>query len=263
MVAGLAGGDAGRRCIGTRTDPQPRPARLFRRVVRHRTQPRPDAGGRARFDRTHDKCESPIRAEREVAARLAARRDATTRGRRRGSGVAVTVLRPTLLYGSEPRSQPDAPGRTSRAALALPAVAGERDRPAPAGARRRRARAPSSPASMSLQPHGRGFDLPGGEALPFDAMVARTLARQAPGVASDAAAARCMLSAWASGLADLAASRAGRQAAGACARRARTSLPRGTPAMRRAFGYAPRGFEPPLTCCDAANRVSIRRGIAS
>lgn len=91
----------------------------------------------------------------------------------------VTVLEPTLLYGN---------GR-DRSLSRLAAFA-RRWRMLPMPARASGLRQPVhvedvAGAVMNCLPvsatFGRRFELPGGEVLPFDAMVARTLARHAPG----------------------------------------------------------------------------------
>jgi len=87
--------------------------------------------------------------------------------------------------------------------------------------------------------HGRGFDLPGGEAIAFDAMVERTLARQAPGARllrlPDA------LFGAGAGLAGLAGK--GGAAKGWLWRARRDQLADVAPA-RECFGYVPRAFDP-------------------
>jgi hypothetical protein len=84
--------------------------------------------------------------------------------------------------------------------------------------------------------HGRAFDLPGAEALPFDAMVERFLARHAPGA---------RLWRLPDGAFRLAMGAAGRGAGMAgWLWRARRDQLSDLDAAASAFGYAPRRFEP-------------------
>jgi nucleoside-diphosphate-sugar epimerase len=180
-----------------------------------------------------DKRDSPDPHERELADRLE-RSEQRLFDFGRRHGVAVTVLRPTLLYGS------------GRELGLMPLV--ERARrwhwlPWPASARGLRqpvhvqdvARAVSAcldaPAS-----HGAGFDLPGGEALPYDAMVERTLARHAPA----SRLLRLPTSCFRLGFTLLGRSSGGRAWLW---RGARDQVADAEPA-RSAFGYAPRNFSP-------------------
>jgi nucleoside-diphosphate-sugar epimerase len=182
------------------------------------------------------KRDSPAPAERELARRLQDAEDALLAFGRE-QGVAVTVLRPSLVYGS---------GRD----LSLTPLAARARRwrllPWPRTAKGLRqpvhvvdvARAVLACLDAPCS-HGRGFDLPGGEVLPFDEMVARTLARHGgnarlvrlPGALFDAMAG--------------AASFAGKGAAarGWLWRARRDQLADAGPA-RECFGYAPRAFDP-------------------
>jgi nucleoside-diphosphate-sugar epimerase len=123
------------------------------------------------------KRDSPDPAERDEARRLA-EGEARLFELGRERGIAVTVLRPTLLYGS---------GRDSLARLATLARR-LRLLPFPAGARGLRMPVHVDEVAAAVldclgaeASHGRGFDLPGGEAMAFDAMVQRYLAVHAPG----------------------------------------------------------------------------------
>lgn len=128
----------------------------------------------------HDKSESSDPAERELAQRLAVA-EATLFDAGRRNGAAVTVLRPTLLYGN---------GR-DRSLTPLVALARRwRCLPVPSTAKGLRqpvhvddvaAAIDACLDSPAAQTAGRAFDLPGAEALAFDAMVRRSLERHAPG----------------------------------------------------------------------------------
>src|SRR3990167_3758479 len=127
-----------------------------------------------------DKSDSADPQERELAQRLADAEASLFAAGRHG-GAAITVLRPTLLYGS---------GR-DRSLTALVALA-RRWRVLPLPFTAKGLRQPvhvddvaaailgclEVPAALTA---GRSFDLPGGEVLAFDAMVRRTLERHAPG----------------------------------------------------------------------------------
>jgi nucleoside-diphosphate-sugar epimerase len=126
-----------------------------------------------------DKATSSDPRERELARRLAESESSLFRTGR-DTGAAVTVLRPTLLYGS---------GR-DRSLTPLVALA-RRWRVLPLPSTARGLRQPvhvddvaaailaclDAPAALGAD---RAYDLPGGEVLPFDAMVRRTLERHAP-----------------------------------------------------------------------------------
>ena len=123
------------------------------------------------------KRDSPDPAERDEARRLA-EGEARLLALGRERGIAVTVLRPTLIYGS---------GRDSLSRLAGLARR-VRVLPMPAGARGLRQPVHVADVAAAVlacldseASHGRAFDLPGGETLPFDAMVERHLAVHAPG----------------------------------------------------------------------------------
>jgi uncharacterized protein YbjT (DUF2867 family) len=124
------------------------------------------------------KRESPDAGEREDAQRLE-RAEQALFAYGRDRGVAVTVLRPSLLYGNGLDLSLTPLARRARRWRLLPwprSATGLRE---PVHVEDvARAVLACLPIEAS---HGRGFDLPGGEALPFDAMVARYLARQAAG----------------------------------------------------------------------------------
>jgi nucleoside-diphosphate-sugar epimerase len=181
------------------------------------------------------KRDSPDPAERDEARRLAAG-EARLLALGRERGIAVTVLRPTLIYGS---------GRDSLSRLAASA---RRFRLLPLPANARGLRQPVHVDDVAAAvlacleceaSHGRAFDLPGAEALPFDAMVGRHLAVHAPG-------ARVLrlppgLFALAAGAARLAGR--GRRLRGWLAR-AGSDQCADPGAAQAAFGYAPRPFQP-------------------
>lgn len=126
-----------------------------------------------------DKAASSDPQERELARRLAESESILFRAGL-DNGAAVTVLRPTLMYGS---------GR-DRSLTPLVALA-RRWRVLPLPSTARGLRQPvhvddvaaavlaclDAPAAFSAD---RAYDLPGGEVLPFDAMLRRTLERHAP-----------------------------------------------------------------------------------
>lgn len=121
---------------------------------------------------------SPDPAERAVARALDVAGQALLDAGDR-LGCQVTVLEPTLLYGNgrdRSLSRLAAFARRWRV-LPLPARAAGLRQPVHVGDVARAVldslRVPAT--------FGRRFELPGGEALPFDAMVMRTLARHAPG----------------------------------------------------------------------------------
>jgi len=125
----------------------------------------------------HDKLQSPDPAERELAARLV-----TAESRLFESGVrqgaAVTVLRPTLLYGA---------GRDHSLAPLVRIARRWHCLPLPANARGLRQPVHVQDVAAAILAcldapvtAGRAYDLPGGETIPFDAMVRRTIARHAP-----------------------------------------------------------------------------------
>jgi nucleoside-diphosphate-sugar epimerase len=125
-----------------------------------------------------EKRESPEPSERETAARLA-QAEQTLFEHGISTGAAITVLRPSLVYGS---------GRD----LSLTPLA-ERARrwrvlPWPRGARGLRQPVHVEDVARAVHDcldarasHGRALELGGGERLRFDEMLARYLARHVPG----------------------------------------------------------------------------------
>lgn len=179
------------------------------------------------------KRDSPDAGEREDAQRLERAEQALfAYGRERG--VAVTVLRPSLLYGNGLDLSLTPLARRARRWRFLPwprSATGLRE---PVHVEDvARAVLACLPIAAS---HGRGFDLPGGEALPFDAMVERTLALLAPG-------ARLLRVPDAAFALSLRLAGQGATAQGWLWRANRDQLAEVGPA-RDTFGYAPRPFQP-------------------
>lgn len=183
-----------------------------------------------------DKADSIESAERDLSQRLrAAEARLLDAGKRRG--VAVTVLRPTLLYGS---------GRD----LTLSRLAGM-------GRRWGVVVLPSSATGLRQPVHvadiagavlecldmsgtsGRSYDLPGGEILGFDAMVRRYLARHAP----DCRLVLLPTPLFKLGLRAAGVLRRSPISPGLLARLEHDQLADAS-AARKAFGYEPRKFEP-------------------
>ena len=183
-----------------------------------------------------DKRDSPDACERELAARLAqAERILFEHGR--ATGAAVTVLRPSLLYGN---------GR-DRGLTPLAARARRwRVLPWPRGATGLRQPVHVEDVARALRDcleapasHGRAFELPGGERLPFDEMVACHLARHAPG----SRLLRVPDAAFAAAAAGAALVGRGESLHGWLWRARRDQVADVTDAAA-AFGYAPRAFSP-------------------
>ena len=179
------------------------------------------------------KRDSPDARERSFAAQLA---DAEAKlfAHSAASGAATTVLRPSLLYGNGRDLSLTPLARRARRWRRLPWPRGGTGlrQPTHVGdVARALLDCIDAPAS-----HGRAFDLPGAQALPFDAMVEGFLARHAPGARlwrlPDAAFRLAM-----------AAAGRGEGLAG-WLWRARRDQVSGLEAARAAFGYAPRRFEP-------------------
>lgn len=127
-----------------------------------------------------DKSTSSDPGDRELALRLAdAEAMLFEAGRERGS--AVTVLRPTLLYGSR-RDQSLTPlVQMARRWHVVPipyAARGLRQPVHVADVASAILACLQAPAALTA---GRAYDLPGGEVLSFDAMVRRTLEQHAAG----------------------------------------------------------------------------------
>lgn len=175
--------------------------------------------------------------ERDLAARLqgAEQRLFQTAAVR---AAAATVLRPTLIYGA---------GRDHNLTRIAALASRTRFFPLPRGATGLRQpvhvddlAAAALSAAESAPTHGRGYDLPGGEALPYRQMVARTLAALSP------APSLIELPAPLFRLAQTTARAAGYlqgMPAGAIARMREDLVFDPAPAARD-FGYAPREFRP-------------------
>jgi nucleoside-diphosphate-sugar epimerase len=184
------------------------------------------------------KATSPDPAERALARTLAAS-EASLCAAAIARGAALTVLRPTLLYGN---------GRDRTLSPLVALAVRWRIVPLPWSARGLRqpvhvADVADAVIACLRKPDtaGQAFDLPGGETLAFDAMLRRTLAAQAPG-------ARVMrlpgpvftLVRVVARLIDAGSSAAGD---GAVQRLSRDQLADPGPA-RAAFSWAPRRFVP-------------------
>ena len=180
------------------------------------------------------KRDSPDPAERALALalRTAELRLAAVAAER---GIALTVLRPTLIYGN---------GRDRNLSRLVAAARRWRVLPLPANARGLRQPVHVEDVAAAVltslrepRPRPGFFDLPGGETLPFDQMVARALAAGAP------RALRLPLPGpvFALGVRLLGGGRGlGR---GFLARLGQDQVYDGGPA-RDALGHAPRGFRP-------------------
>jgi nucleoside-diphosphate-sugar epimerase len=185
----------------------------------------------------HDKRLSADPRERELAARLAAA-EADLFAAGRTVGAAVTVLRPSLMYGRDRDRNLSVLAATARRWGVLPI-------PWNATGLRQPVHVDDVAAAVLacldqvLTTSGKAFDLPGRETMSFEAMVRRTLAVRAPG-------ARLLklppvLFALATWLVEL----SGREmpGRGARARVARDQLADPGPA-RTAFHYDPGRFRP-------------------
>jgi nucleoside-diphosphate-sugar epimerase len=184
----------------------------------------------------HDKRESPDPIDRDEAHRLA-RAEAGLFTFGAVNCTDVTVLRPTLLYGS---------GRDRSLTLLAQRARRWRGLPWPRSAIGRRSPVHVGDVAQAVlacldapASHGRAFDLPGGEVLAFDAMVARYLQRHAPG----AKLLRLPDAAFQAALAAAGLAGKGGRAKGWLWRARRHQDPDVHPA-RQAFGYSPRRFEP-------------------
>ena len=124
----------------------------------------------------HSKADSPDPAERDLAARLA-QAERRLRGALAGRA-ALAVLRPTLVYGHglDRSLTPLVEFARRRGWLVLPRTARGLRQPVHVDD----IAAAVLACLMAPEPVDADFDLPGGETLAFDAMVARTLERQAP-----------------------------------------------------------------------------------
>ena len=185
----------------------------------------------------HAKKDSPVAAERALAQTL---RDAERRlaAAAEARGSALTVLRPTLVYGHGRDGSLSRLVRLARRwrVLALPLHAGGLRQPvhvddvagAVLGALRARSACPGF------------FDLPGGETLAFDDMVRRVLAAGAPGTRL----ARLPGPLFRAGVGLLRGlGRLDEAGAGMLARFAQDQVYDAGPA-RTALGHYPRGFQP-------------------
>lgn len=184
----------------------------------------------------HDKRQSPDPAERALAARLAAAESRLFEAGRR-QGAAVTVLRPTLLYGSGRDRSLTPLLRVARRWRCLPL-------PANAGGLRQPVHVDDVAAAVlacleAPATTGRAYDLPGGETLSFDAMVRRFIQHHAPGTWMP------RIPAWSLSLAAALARWTGRggPGSGSFARLAQDQHADVEPA-RSGFGYDPRPFRP-------------------
>lgn len=174
------------------------------------------------------KAASPDPSERTLAQRLACAEESLATTQKR-SGGRLTVLRPTLIWGvGRDATLSRVAGWARRwPLLPLPLAAPGRRQPVHVGDL-----AALALRALSLGPAAEGgFDLPGGESLPFGMLLRRTVAAAAPD---------CRL--WPLPWRGLAAvGRAGSW--GALARLGEDLVFDATPARER-LGWAPRGFRP-------------------
>ena len=183
-----------------------------------------------------DKRESPDPIDRDEAQRLA-HAEASLFAFGQVNCTDVTVLRPTLLYGTgRDRSLTPLAHRARR----------WRGLPWPRSATGLRSPVHVDDVAQAVlacldapASHGRAFDLPGGEVLAFDAMVTRHLQRHAPG----ARLLRVPDTAFQAALAAAGLAGKGGRAKGWLWRARRDQDAEPHPA-RAAFGYMPRRFEP-------------------
>lgn len=183
------------------------------------------------------KSDSPDAAERDLAARLSAAEDRLAADCA-VRGAALTVLRPTLIYGlGRDRNLSRLVAFARRwGGLALPRSATGLRQPVHAAD----VAAAALAAARAPDPRPGRFDLPGGETLPYDEMVRRALAAGAP----RARLLRVPDPVFRAGL--RLARRTGRLADagdGMLVRLSRDLTYDLTPA-RAALGYAPRPFQP-------------------
>jgi nucleoside-diphosphate-sugar epimerase len=185
----------------------------------------------------HSKAESPDPGERELAARLAAA-EASLAATLAPRGIAGVVLRPTLVYGLglDRSLSPLVDFARKRGWLPLPWRADGLRQPVHVAD----VAAAVLACLQAPSPLAGSFDLPGGEALPFAAMVRRTLAVHVPGarvVRVPTPVFRLGLAVARNGLG------AGVSASGFLARLGRDQVFDAAPA-HAAFGYQPRAFTP-------------------
>ena len=182
--------------------------------------------------------------ERELAARLQAAETALFAGAQ-AQGAAATVLRPTLVYGSgRDRTLSRIAGIARKfGAFVLPRGATGLRQPVHVDDL-----ADAAFASIdSAAAHGRAYDLPGGETLPYREMVARVLASLSPPARLVELPAPLFATM-------LAAARATGQLRGfgdAALARMRGDLVFDAAPARRDIGYAPRPFRPTAEMFDA------------
>ncbi len=183
-----------------------------------------------------DKLESPDPAERDLARRLCAA-EAVLFEAGRQQGMAVTVLRPTLLYGN---------GRDHSLSRLVAFAHRWKFVPLPANATGLRQPVHVEDVAAAVlrclevdASAGQAYDLPGGETLAFDAMVRRTLQRHAPG----SRVVMLPTAAFRFALALVGTLRRAPIGKGVIARLQRDQLASITSAAT-ALGYAPRRFDP-------------------
>lgn len=185
----------------------------------------------------HAKRDAADASERALAARLRAAEERLFR-ETAARGAAATVLRPTLVYGAgRDQSLTRIAALASRAGFfVLPrGAAGLRQ---PVHVEDLAAAALSAVDSVACR--GSGYDLPGGETLPYREMVARTLAALSPQPRLLEVPGPLFRLA-------LAAGRAGGRLRGmppGAVARMREDLVFDPAPARRDFGYAPRSFRP-------------------
>lgn len=185
----------------------------------------------------HGKRDSPDPRERALVATLQ-RAEAGLARACAERGCALTLLRPTLIYGL---------GRDRNLSRIVALARRWRWLPLPwsAGGLRQPVHASDVAAAvLAALPPGRAcpgvFDLPGGETLPFDQMLVRTLAAAAPG----ARLVRVPGPLFRAGVRGLRlAGRLGDAGEGVLARLDR-DLAYDLAPVKMALGYAPRGFQP-------------------
>lgn len=182
--------------------------------------------------------------ERDVARRLR-QAEAALFAAAKARGEAITVLRPTLIYGAGRDATLSRIARLAQRAgrFALPREAIGRRQPVHVDDLADAALA----ACKSVATHGRGYDLPGGETLAYAEMVRRVLACLSPSP-------RLHLLPMPLFRALLAAARAGgvaRDLTGDAIARMREDLVFDVGPATRDFGYAPRAFAPIAAMFDA------------
>lgn len=192
----------------------------------------------------HVKHASGDPGERDVARRLR-EAEASLFATARARGEAAIVLRPTLVYGVGRDATLTRIARLARRAgrFVLPRNASGLRQPVHVDDLADAALA----ASHGAAAHGRGYDLPGGESLPYIEMVRRVLACLSPPL-------RLHLLPMPLFRALLAAARAGgiaRDLTGDAIARMRDDLVFDAGPAARDLGYAPRAFAPAATMFDA------------